>query len=403
MIADTKEVILRTDVHRGRAYSKIVGASCICCFCIILIAGLWPFHTPKNAVNWLKNEGGLHFGHNGSIVSSGAIPGNDASDNTSSSLEIWLEPSLTAGKGTILSFDGSEHPGTPFSLYQNKGDLRIVRHNVDPQGISWTAWCVVRDIFLENRPLFVTVTLIGHDTSVYLDGVFARTCPILGVSTNNLTGRLIVSGSPTSHDSWSGQILGLAIYHRQLTPTQIVEHYETWTKIHLPALIKEDEALVALYPFDERQGNTVHNQRDPATDLVIPPYYFVLRQSLLLSPWREYRSAWSYWKDVGINVAGFIPLGVCLGAYFSTVRLIGRPVLTTIFLGFITSLTIETLQAFLPTRSSGMTDIITNTLGTAAGAMLCNWVVTQNLLTKARGYGFMESFFGRTSALCGQK
>src|ERR1019366_1378930 len=120
----------------------------------------------------------------------------------------------------------------------------------------------------------------------------------------------------------------------------------------------EDESPVALYLFNEREGNLVHNQLDPATDLIILPRYFVLHRGFLLAPWRQYRSSWSYWQDVSINIAGFIPLGFCVVAYFSSVRLVSRPAATTIVLGFITSLTIETLQAFLPTRSSDMTDII---------------------------------------------
>ena len=47
----------------------------ICVFVLlgILVAGLWPFHAPKNEVSWLSGESGLLFGKYSSIVSAGTF------------------------------------------------------------------------------------------------------------------------------------------------------------------------------------------------------------------------------------------------------------------------------------------------------------------------------------------
>jgi hypothetical protein len=217
---------------------------------------------------------------------------------------------------------------------------------------------------------------------VYLDGVPAGSFPIYGTSANNFTGRLVLANSPVANNSWSGQIRGLAIYGRQLTPAQIVEHYESWTRNQRPALA-EEEVPVALYAFHEHGGDRAHNQWNSATDLVIPPRYFVLHPGFLKSPWREYQPGWDYWEDVGVNVAGFIPLGFCVVAYLAAVRGNKRPATAAILVGLATSLTIELLQALLPTRESGMTDLMTNTLGTAIGVGLYRWPFTQRMLSGA--------------------
>jgi VanZ family protein len=366
-----------------RTYARIVGAVCICVLCIILIAGLWPLHVPSNKVSWLKTKNGLVFGHDGSIVSAGVFRNSDLKDDTSSSLEVWLEPDRIDAKKTILSFDRSAHPGDAFSIHQNKDGLRIQRHNIDDQGISRTAWFTVDGVFRENKPIFVTITLGQQDTVVYLDGVLAKVSPLLGASRDNFTGRLVVADSPTTSNNWSGQILGLAIYHRQLTAQQVARHWDGWNK-NLQPSVAANEAPAALYLFNEGKGSVVHNQLDSATDLIIPSRYFVLHPSFLLPPWREYKPTWSYWQDFSVNIAGFIPLGFCFAAYFSSVQEIDRPEATTIALGFVVSFTIEVLQAFLPTRSSGTTDLITNSLGTAIGAMLFRCSFTQSLLAKAR-------------------
>jgi glycopeptide antibiotics resistance protein len=95
-----------------------------------------------------------------------------------------------------------------------------------------------------------------------------------------------------------------------------------------------------------------------------------VHQTLLELPWNEFHRQWSYLKDVLINIAGFVPLGVFFYAYFSSARRIRCAAVATAILGLIVSLTIEVLQAHLPTRNSGVTDVITNTLGTCIGIVI---------------------------------
>jgi VanZ family protein len=361
---------------------KIAGGICLCVLGITLTAGLWPFHAPANQVEWLRSENGLAIGRHGSLVSSGVFRGGDQTDGCAA-LEIWLEPSSSEGSGTILSFNGSAHPAEPFSLLQKGDALGFRRNNVDPQGVSRTYLFYVRGVFHQKKPVFVTVKLDSHETSVYVNGVMVDLFPH-SLAWNDLTGRAVLANSSTANDSWSGKILGLAIYQRQLTASQIAANYASWTAKGKPARTAEVGAA-ALYLFDERGGTVVRNILDPTTNLAIPTHYFILHPGFMRAPWKEYHPTWSYWQDVGVNIVGFVPFGFCVCAYLSLMRMIKHPGTTTVALGLMTSLTIELLQASLPTRSSGTTDLITNTLGTVVGVIACQRSIAQALLTKADG------------------
>lgn len=346
---------------------------------VILVAGLWPFHAPRNEVRWLGQGDGLFVGKYGSIVSARAFNANPRRADSPCSLEIWLEPRQVRSSGTILAFYRPQTQIIPFALRQSLGDLVIQRTSHE---LSWQAEKLkvyVDDVFTLQKPVRVTISAGRSGTTVFVDGAFVRKVPNLRLSSQDLTGRLIVGNSPITTDDWSGELKGLAIYDRELTADEVSQHFTSWTNSAQPDLAKSGGA-VALYLFNEGAGDVVHNQIDSATDLLIPEHFFVLHGQFLERPWAEFRQDWNYWKDVGINVGGFIPFGFFFCAYFSLHERAEHPVGITIALGFAVSLTIEVLQAFLPTRDSGMTDLITNTLGTVLGAMAFRHKVVRAVL-----------------------
>ncbi len=364
------------------SYKRTVGGLCVCTLIIVLVAGLWPFHAPKNSVTWLAKRKGLLFRDHGSVLSSSAFPVHGSGDNTSGSLEIWLEPAQSKGRNTILAFEGFRRAEIPFLLQQNGAALVVQRLNIDDEGNSRTAEFAIESALPEKRRAFVTITLGPRHTSAYINGVLVKTSEILGRTAGIFTGRLVLGNSLTASDSWSGQILGLAIYEHELTPTKVFNHYEDWTTNYRP-MLPQNEQPAALYLFSEGAGNVVQNQLGSSIDLIIPRQYFVLQSSFLSLPWHHYHSTWSYWEDVGINIVGFIPLGFFSVAYFATARAGRHADAMAIVLGFVTSLAIEVLQAYLPTRDSGMNDLVTNTGGTGLGVLLYRSSSFQRFVTKA--------------------
>ena len=358
-----------------RTQTKVLGAACAFVLLGLLVAGLWPFHAPRNDVRWLSSGKGLIFGKYGSIVSVGSFEADRSHNDSSCSIEVWLEPDRVNASGTILAFYWPANRVVPFSLRQSLGDLVLQRGS--PGQSAKKAGIYVNDVFSRLQPVFVTISSGATGTAVYLNGIFVKRAPSFRFSGQDLTGQLVVGNAPYTSHNWSGQMKGLAVYDRELSAGEVSQHFADWTasqQAHQAAI----EGLVASYLFDEGKGSVVHNHVDPATNLLIPERFFVLHQQLLERPWDEFRSDWNYWRDVGINIGGFIPLGFFSRAYFSAIRKIKRATWLTITLGFSVSLTIEVLQAYLPTRDSGMTDLITNTFGTALGAVLCTWSMKRN-------------------------
>ncbi|MFZ0300345.1 MAG: VanZ family protein [Candidatus Sulfotelmatobacter sp.] len=347
-----------------------------------LAVGLWPFHRPRNEVSWLSNDNGLSFGKYGSIVSAAPFMARSSQTDGSCSIEMWLQARKVKASGTILAFYWPGSRAIPFALRQSLGDLVLLRRNDDASRHGKRIRLYVDDVFSHPQPAFVTISSGPSGTKIYVDGGLVKTAPNFRFSSRELTGQLVIGNAPATTDNWSGQLKGLAVYDRGLTADDVSQHYENW-KTGWQATLAGSEGAVGLYLFNEGNGSVVHNQVDRATDLHIPERFFVLQEQFLERPWDEFRPDWNYWKDVSINVGGFVPLGFFFYGYFSLLRRAEHPAAGTIVLGFAVSLTIEVLQAFLPTRDSGMTDLITNTLGTIVGVVVCKNRAIHAVLTQA--------------------
>ena len=345
--------------------------------CGILILGLWPFQRPGDEVSWLGVENGLRFGGYGTLVSSETFQMDGSQEEASCSLEIWLQPELVNDSNTFVAFSTSENP-LQFSLHQYFSNVILKREITN--GHSRTEVIGIEGVFRQLRPRFLTITSGTEGTEMYVDGALARAFPGFRLG-KDFTGQLVIGTSPVRPDGWPGQLKGLAIYDRELTAIQVAKHYKTWTTRGAPELVG-NEHVAALYLFNEHTGNIVHNAAHPGIDLYIPERFSLLHQTFLKPFWKEFKPKWSYISDTLMNIVGFIPLGFVFYGDWTLARPIKSAAVATVFWGLAVSLTIEILQSYLPTRSSGTTDLFTNTFGTFLGVRLYGLRVFQSLLAR---------------------
>jgi hypothetical protein len=349
-----------------KTITVLLGSMCLAVLGAILVAGLWPFNPrPANEVKWLNPENGLEFGQDGTIFTEGPIRMPPSSD-AEISLDIWVQASIE-DIAPILSFDQSR-PARQFRVLQY-GDTLLLQKTFGTDVVNLEVEHSLKPL----RGVFFTIAADRQQTSVYVNGVLAKTSTHVILAPDNLSGRLVAGSQPFDYDSWAGQLRWLAIYRRRLTASQAAAHYQSWINgSALTGSSRDPDDAVVLYRFDEHRGNVVHNTVAGGPNLLIPKAFTILDKTFLEAPWPATLS-WSYFQDIAINIFGFIPLGFFVCAFLNTRRpppRISVPWATIIF-GTALSLAIEVLQVFLPTRDSSLTDVISNTLGTVIGVALC--------------------------------
>jgi VanZ family protein len=344
---------------------------CAVAIAAILVATLWPLNPfPRNRVTWLQGTSGLRFEEAGLVVSTGPLSPPPAYDTESYTVELLLRPASIKSLYTILAFYSPTRPRQ--LLVRQWTDGLLVTHDASVESDSTrTIKLDVDHVFHPGKLVFLTVSSGANGTTVYADGQPAQSFPRFMISRSELDAEIVLGTSPVTYNPWPGEIHGLAIYARELTESEALEHYKDWTTLGRP---QDVDTVVAGYLFGEAAGHGVHNEVAGEPDLDIPATFSVPRKGFLQSPLQEFRPGWSYAFDLVLNIAGFIPLGVVVCSYLLWSRERWKAVTTTIVVCATFSFVIEMLQYYIPKRDSGVTDIITNALGAALGAVLTQTV-----------------------------
>jgi hypothetical protein len=163
----------------------------------------------------------------------------------------------------------------------------------------------------------------------------------------------------------------LAFFDRALTAPSVEDHFQQWGRTQSFAWAQSQNAA-GLYLFDEGRGAKVVDHAAGGNDLQVPEKMTILTKEFLAAPFtgEEYNLTLS--QDMVINTVGFVPMGFLLSAllWHGHCRNVRKQLLLVLLVCGAVSLTIEIVQAWIPSRSSQMLDLILNTLGAGLGVGL---------------------------------
>ncbi len=348
---------------------------------------------------WLSDGGGVKFGRNGVVFSEGAVKSAGGGEGSSCGLRIRMQPEVANldDSGTLLVFYTAEDP-TKFRLMQYRDELLIRRDYRDERKRLKTLELELEHVFQRDEPVTFTITAGPGGAVAYRNGLRVGAAAGMGLSCGDFSGQLVLGDSPVSTNSWQGKIMEVEVYRGELTEHEIAQRDGIVNGMpggRSNGDEGRDGRMVRRYTFSEGTGRLAHNSVTGGPNLYIPEAFQIIHKPMLMMPWQEDRDKLSAW-DVGVNIAGFVPFGLALVAFLMR----GGPenggadprrkraMILTVLAGFAISVTIEVLQAFIPSRDSGVLDIFTNTLGTYLGVLLFGWGPVQEY---GRKLGVLEA------------
>lgn len=371
-----------------------LGGVCAALTGLLLGLGLWPLRSSApNCAGWRSDRPGLHFpgaadrpkfNPGGLAYTDGPLLANPQTkpEPETLTLELWLRPAeephgARARIVSVCSTDGREL----FFVGQWRGEVILWVRQQDPLVRPEFRELDTKNALAAGRLSFVTYIADAQGSAVYLNGQWVRRWPGIRLLPpgETLAGkRIFVGNSPRVTDPWGGDVLGLALHGRALSAAEIQQRYQQWTRPNGSPPAGSD-GLLALYDLRSGPGPVVPNLTGTGPALVLPARLRETKPVLARTNWLGQGKL-----DLVLNFVGFVPYGLCLTGWLR--RRTRWPWLIAAggatLIGAAVSLAIELGQGWVPTRDSSWMDLICNTAGALAGAILACGLPVAVLLAK---------------------
>jgi len=336
-----------------------------CWLAVILVSTLWPFNFWARNKAALGPQDGLRLIPPSTVYS--AAPPLKLSRIGKFTILLDLTPDSSDGNGyaRIVAYSLDESRRN-FLLAQWNDSLVFL---METAGGNRRVHFEVEGVLRKGERQSLALAYDGQALSLYRNGDLRstrRTGP-LDFSGWNSGYPLVIGSEGNGKYPWRGSIHCLAVFDRPMTGDEIRslgERNHGARQAFDPPLIR--------YEFGNGRGTVIKDLGKGApADLLIPEHFAPYARSILGKPPAGLGDLWADKKDKILNVLLFLPLGFLLARHLRSRGFsLPRAVLLTTALGFGLSLTVELLQAFLPSRESDLMDLISNTLGTLAGSFI---------------------------------
>lgn len=359
---------------------KLLGGLSVAILFGIIIFGLNPKDFGfSNRVSWITEQSGIRFSKYGIAYThpSVSLSAEKFSESNGFTIEIALKPKSFHEEGFNIIFaihDGKDRNQLLLGQWRS---YIIIMNGDDYNHKRKTKRISVNTASQSPTKMLLTITTGQKGTKVYVDGQLVHTKKDLALKMpDGDKPRLILGNSVYVKHSWRGDVYGLAFYGKILNARDIVIHFNKWSKDQNFLFAKQDKPYI-LYLFDEKREVRAFDHGAGNLHLEIPPRIHILKKRILSPPWGRLELNRSYIQDIIINLAGFIPLGFILSAALIEFSRTSEKhvVIMTVVLCFFLSMTIEIVQAWIPSRSSELHDLMLNTSGGLLGALISRLIV----------------------------